>query len=196
MALCLVFLMLTGCAAKTPEEMYSVLLMPAGVEYGMNSLDVGAIVGVDVDELGDAGMSEFQADMSVKLGHYCVFTDAFYAFIKGEYAEFDDTHKLARIWMRIEDTIPYSSRTEKKYGDIAAEYENIKAYFTEVYGAPSRDRQGLNYHGNGRDAKWDDVNGGFLILTLENITTKNSTGRISVEYRDNEIFDSEDWYIT
>lgn len=192
LALCLVCLMFTGCVAKEPENMYDILLMPEGVEFGMNTHEVANAIGLD-NELPEAGVSKMTHIIYVDLGHHCMLRNVEYRFEKGEKIEFEDTHKLIRIDMHVRDMIPQEDRRKDFHGDIEAEYENIKAYFTEIYGEPSRDREGPTPKGDVRDAKWDNVNGGFLIMTLEDLTGSVRSGSIGIVYRDGETFDTEEW---
>lgn len=177
----LALLLLVGCGAKEDtSDPYDAILIPPGVEFGMNSHEVGELIGYEV--IPESGMDEIIQYPSKDLKHHCTVFSVQYTFRSDEYIEFEDTGKLEHLWIEIEDFIPYENRRKDFHGDIEAEYEDIKAYLIDIYGEPTRAEETFDFPKGSREVGWNTDQGFRITLSLKDLTTAISRGRIVLWY--------------
>ena len=177
----LALLLLVGCGAKEDtSDPYAAILIPPGVEFGMNSHEVGELIGYDA--IPESGLDDMRQYPRKDLNHHCGVFSVRYLFSRDEHIEFEDTGKLRNIWVEVRDFVPFQNRTKDFHGDIEAEYETIKDYVTDIYGEPDYPEEDLGFPVGAREIGWDADQGFRVTLALKDLTTGVSEGRIEVWY--------------
>ena len=177
----LALLLLVGCGAKEDtSDPYAAILIPPGVEFGMNSHEVGELIGYEI--IPESGMDDFTRYPSKDLNNHCGVFSARYFFSRDEDIEFEDTGKLRNIRLEIRDFVPYENRKKDFHGDIEAEYETIKAYLIDIYGEPTRAEEIFDFPQGSREVGWNTDQGFRITLAIERLTTAASQGSIEIWY--------------